>query len=163
MHSAAAKLNERLLDTGRRRYDAVLTNSKDIAMAKLRHVAMVVEEMEKTAQFYEQSFGMKRVRQSPTAIGLSDGVVSLVIIHPSNVNMKGETRRGLHHVGFLIEDMENVSAAVEANGAVYKGEILGTGRGPMTERKYVDPNGSMFDITTAEHARETWQIAVDAK
>ncbi|HYH42707.1 MAG TPA: VOC family protein, partial [Burkholderiales bacterium] len=125
-------------------------------MAKLRHVAMVVEEMEKTAQFYEQSFGMKRVRETPTAIGLSDGVVSLVIIHPSNINMKGEDRRGLHHLGFLIDDMEEVSTAVEANGAKYHGEILGSGRGPMTERKYLDPNGHMFDITTPEHARETW-------
>ena len=131
-------------------------------MAKLRHVAMVVEEMEKTAQFYEQSFGMKRVRETKTAIGLSDGVVSLVIIHPSNVNMKGDSRRGLHHLGFLIDDMEEVSSKVEANGAVYKGEILGTGRGPMTERKYHDPNGQMFDITTAAHAKETWQIAVEA-
>lgn len=129
-------------------------------MAKLRHVAMVVEEMEKTARFYEDSFGMKRVRESPTAIGLSDGVVSLVIIHPSNVNMKGEQRRGLHHLGFLIDDMEEVSATVEKNGAVYHGQILGTGRGSMTERKYLDPNGSMFDITTTEHARETWKIAV---
>ncbi len=129
-------------------------------MAKLRHVAMVVEEMEKTAQFYEQSFGMKRVRETATAIGLSDGVVSLVIIHPSNVNMKGEARRGLHHLGFLIDDMEDVSTTVEANGAKYHGEILGTGRGPTTERKYLDPNGHMFDITTAEHARETWHIAV---
>lgn len=129
-------------------------------MAKLRHVAMVVEEMEKTAQFYEQSFGMKRVRETATAIGLSDGVVSLVIIHPSNVNMKGESRRGLHHLGFLIDDMEEVSTTVEANGAKYHGEILGAGRGPMTERKYLDPNGHMFDITTAEHARETWHIGV---
>lgn len=129
-------------------------------MAKLRHIAMVVDEMEKTATFYEQSFGMKRVRQTPTAIGLSDGVVSLVIIHPSNVNMQGDTRRGLHHVGFLIDDMEAVAATVEANGAVYSGEILGAGRGPMTERKYLDPNGQMFDITTAQHARETWHIEV---
>ena len=129
-------------------------------MAKLRHIAMVVEEMEKTATFYEQSFGMKRVRETATAIGLSDGVVSLVIIHPSNVNMKGETRRGLHHLGFLIDDMEAVAATVEANGAVYSGEILGVGRGPMTERKYLDPNGQMFDITTAQHAKETWHIDV---
>jgi catechol-2,3-dioxygenase len=121
---------------------------------------MVVEDIEKTAQFYEQSFEMKRVRQTETAIGLSDGVVSLVIIHPSNVNMKGETKRGLHHLGFLIDDMETVATAVEANGAVYSGEILGTGRGPMTERKYLDPNGQMFDITTPQHARETWKIAV---
>lgn len=131
-------------------------------MAKLRHVAMVVEEMETTATFYERSFGMKRVRQTATAIGLSDGVVSLVIIHPSNVNMKGETRRGLHHLGFVIDDMDEAAATVEANGAVYSGEILGSGRGPMTERKYLDPNGQMFDITTARHAKETWHVDVRA-
>jgi len=130
-------------------------------MAKLRHIAMVVEDIEKTASFYEQSFGMERVRQSDTAIALSDGFMSMVIIHPSNVNMKGETRRGLHHLGFLIDDMEQVSAAVEANGAVYHGEILGTGHGPMTERKYLDPNGLMFDITTADHARNMWRIPVE--
>lgn len=129
-------------------------------MAKLRHVAMVVEEMESTARFYEQSFGMKRVRQTDTAIGLSDGVVSLVIIHPSNVNMKGDERRGLHHLGFLIDNMEQVSKTVEANGAVYSGEILGSGSGPLTERKYRDPNGQVFDLTSAEYARETWHIAV---
>jgi hypothetical protein len=66
----------------------------------------------------------------------------------------------LHHLGFLIEDMEEVAATVEANGAVYKGEILGAGRGPMTERKYLDPNGQMFDITTTQHAKETWHIDV---
>jgi len=31
----------------------------------------------------------------------------------------------------------------------------------MTERKYVDPNGVMFDITTAEHARDSWRIPVE--
>src|SRR5688572_26826868 len=131
-------------------------------MAKLRHVAMVVEDIEKTAAFYEQSFDMKRVRQSETAIALSDGVVSMVIINPSNPNMKGETRRGLHHVGFVIDDMEQIAAKVEANGAVYHGEILGTGKGPMTERKYLDPNGQMFDITTADHARDMWRIPVES-
>ena len=132
-------------------------------MAKLRHVAMVVEDIEKTAKFYEKSFGMERVRQSETAIGLSDGYMSVVIISPANVNMKGETRRGLHHLGFLIDDMEEITTTVEANGAKYHGEILGTGRGPLTERKYLDPNGSMFDITTADHARETWRIPVESK
>ena len=130
-------------------------------MAQLRHIAMVVEEMEKTALFYEQSFGMRRVRESATSIALSDGFMSLVIIHPSNINMKGETRRGLHHLGFLIDDMEQVTQTVEANGAVYHGEILGSGRGPLTERKYLDPNGSMFDITTADHARDVWRIPVE--
>ena len=103
-------------------------------MAKLRHIAMVVEEMEKTAQFYEQSFGMKRVRQTGTAIGLSDGVVSLVVIHPSNVNMKGDSRRGLHHIGFLVDDMQKEAAKVESNGAVLHGGIIHSDTGTETER-----------------------------
>ena len=129
-------------------------------MAKLRHIAMVVEEMEKTAQFYEKSFGMKRVRQTKTAIGLSDGVVSLVIIHPSNVNMKGDDRRGLHHLGFLVDDVDRESAKVEANGAVRHGAIVNAEAGTESERKFLDPNGQVFDLTSPNYARDVWRIAV---
>ena len=129
-------------------------------MAKLRHIAMVVEDIEKTAQFYETSFGMQRVRQTGTAIGLSDGVVSLVIIHPSNVNMEGDSRRGLHHLGFLVEDMDRESAKVEANGAVRHGGIINAECGTQTERKYRDPNGQIFDLTSPEYARDFWRVAV---
>ena len=129
-------------------------------MAKLRHIAMVVEEMEKTAQFYEKSFGLKRVRQTETAIGLSDGVVSLVIIHPSNVNMKGDDRRGLHHLGFLVDDVDSESARVEANGAVRHGAIINAQAGTESERKFLDPNGQVFDLTSPNYARDVWHVAV---
>ena len=129
-------------------------------MAKLRHIAMVVEDIEKSATFYEKAFGMTRARQSDTAIALTDGTVSLVVIHPSNPNMKGETRRGLHHIGFLIDDMKAVTEKVESNGAQFHGGILGTGSGLVTERKYSDPNGVNFDITMPEYARDFWKIAV---
>jgi catechol 2,3-dioxygenase-like lactoylglutathione lyase family enzyme len=130
-------------------------------MAKLRHIAMVVEDIEKSATFYEKTFGMQRVRQTETAIAMSDGTVSLVVIHPSNANMKGETLRGLHHIGFLIDDMKAVTEKAESNGAKFVGGILGTGSGLETERKYVDPNGVNFDITMPEYARDFWKIAVD--
>ena len=129
-------------------------------MAKLRHIAMVVEEMEKTARFYEKAFGMERVRQTKTAIGLSDGVVSLVIIHPSNVNMKGDDRRGLHHLGFLVDDVDRESAKVEANGAVRHGAIVNAEAGTESERKFLDPNGQVFDLTSPNYARDVWRIAV---
>src|SRR5688572_33435390 len=125
-------------------------------MAKLRHIAMVVEKMEETAKFYQKAFGMKRVRETPTAIGLSDGVVSLVIIHPSNVNMKGDDRRGLHHLGFLVDDMDSEVAKAEANGAVAQGGIINSEHGTVSERKFRDPNGQPFDLTGHEYAREFW-------
>ena len=131
-------------------------------MAKLRHIAMVVEKMEETAQFYEKAFGMQRVRQHETAIGLWDGVVSLVIIHPSNVNMKGDDRRDLHHIGFLVEDMEGESKKAEASGAVRCGSIMlaASEGGRETERKFRDPNGQVFDLTSPEYARDFWRVAV---
>ena len=49
-------------------------------MAKLRHFAMAVPNTDQTAKFYEQVFGMKRVRESASAILLSDGVISLAIL-----------------------------------------------------------------------------------
>src|SRR4051812_33540634 len=129
-------------------------------MAKLRHIAMVVEDIENTAKFYEKSFGMKRVRQHATAIGLSDGVVSLVIIHPSSPNMQGDDRRGLHHVGFLADDVDEASATAEANGAVFQGGISAA-RGSVGERKFKDPNGYIFDITGHEYARDAWKVRID--
>ena len=129
-------------------------------MAKLRHIAMVVEKMQETAKFYEKAFGMKRVRETPTAIGLSDGVVSLVIIHPSNVNMKGDDRRGLHHLGFLVEDVDRETEKVEAVGARRHGAIINSEEATESERKFLDPNGQVFDLTSPKYAREVWNIAV---
>ena len=129
-------------------------------MAKLRHIAMVVEKMQETAKFYEKAFGMQRVRETPTAIGLSDGVVSLVIIHPSNVNMKGDDRRGLHHLGFLVEDVDRETEKVEAVGARRHGAIINAEQGTESERKFLDPNGQVFDLTSPKYAREVWHVAV---
>ena len=129
-------------------------------MAKLRHIAMVVEKMQETAKFYEKAFGMQRVRETPTAIGLSDGVVSLVIIHPSNVNMKGDDRRGLHHLGFLVEDVDRETEKVEAVGARRHGAIINSEEATESERKFLDPNGQVFDLTSPKYAREVWNIAV---
>jgi catechol 2,3-dioxygenase-like lactoylglutathione lyase family enzyme len=129
-------------------------------MAKLRHIAMVVEKMQETAKFYEKAFGMQRVRETPTAIGLSDGVVSLVIIHPSNVNMKGDDRRGLHHLGFLVDDVDRETEKVEAVGARRHGAIINSEEATESERKFLDPNGQVFDLTSPKYARDVWHVAV---
>lgn len=125
-------------------------------MAKLRHVAITVDDMQKTAAFYEQAFELKRVRESEVAIMLSDGTVSLAIIHSNNPNAEG--RKGLHHIGFLVDEMEEGAAKVESSGGVYHGQIRGVGGGPKSERKYRDPNGIAFDVATPEHARKVWCI-----
>ena len=109
-------------------------------MAKLRHITLSVDDMEKTASFYEQAFEMKRVRQSGVAIMMSDGVVSLAIID-ANRNANSGARKGLHHMGFLVDDIDAAAAKVEQSVGVYAGQIKNIGAGPRTERKYTDPAG----------------------
>ena len=133
-------------------------------MAKLRHIALSVKNLEASASFYEKAFGMKRVRQSDVAIMLSDGVVSLALLHlRSNDNApdeRGPDFIGLHHMGFLVDDVSELSARVEDAGGAYHGQIKNVGSGPEFERKYRDPDGVVLDITSKEHAKSSWRVPV---
>jgi catechol 2,3-dioxygenase-like lactoylglutathione lyase family enzyme len=133
------------------------THEEDAAMAKLRHVAIAVPDIQATAKFYESSFGMQRVRESDVAVMLSDGVMSLAIID-SNKNVNAESRVGLHHFGFLVEDLDQAATQVESSGGKYYGQIKNIGGGPQSERKYRDPNGIDFDIVNPDHANRVWKI-----
>lgn len=126
-------------------------------MAKLRHIAIAVPDIQATARFYEESFGMQRVRESNVAVMLSDGVVSLAIID-SVKNPNAANRSGLHHMGFLVDDLAHAAEQVEQHGGTYFSQIKGVGEGPQSERKYRDPNGIDFDIVNADHARKVWRI-----
>jgi catechol 2,3-dioxygenase-like lactoylglutathione lyase family enzyme len=126
-------------------------------MARLRHIAIAVPDIQATATFYETSFGMQRVRESKVAVMLSDGVMSLAIID-SSTNPNAENRVGLHHMGFLVESLDEGAARVEQNGGKYHSQIKGVGDGPQSERKYRDPNGIDFDIVNADHATRVWCI-----
>ncbi len=126
-------------------------------MAKLRHIAIAVPDIQATAKFYETSFEMKRVRESNVAVMLSDGFMSLAIID-SNNNANANNRAGLHHFGFLVDDLDQAASKIESNGGKYFGQIKNIGDGPQSERKYRDPNGIDFDIVNADHLSRVWKI-----
>jgi len=145
-------------------------------MAKLRHIASAVPNTDEAAKFYEKAFGLKRVRESTSAILLSDGVISLAILDNKNSH-EALGHNGLHHVGFIADNVEEAAASAEKSGAVYadkaenvakrfenRGQIKG---GKLTaeaqqqeQRKYVDPNGIKFDIVNDLHARNSWRLPV---
>lgn len=145
-------------------------------MARLRHIAIAVPDTDAAARFYEQSFGLKRVRQSNSAILLSDGVISLAILDNRNSH-EALGHSGLHHMGFIADNVDETAGRAEKSGAVYadKAENVAqrfANRGQMEngqlkaeareqdQRKYVDPNGIKFDIVNGEHARNSWRLPV---
>ena len=123
-------------------------------MAKLRHFALSVPDPEAAAEFYEKAFGLERVGDSdhPGAKGvyLSDGIVNLALLRYKTDQAAGDERGkdyfGVHHFGFLVDDVEAASAAiVDAGGSYLSGDVAQTGG--FYEIKYCDPNGVIVDIT----------------
>ena len=116
-------------------------------MAKLRHIAMSVPDMEKAAVFYEKTFDLERVKQTKRRIYLSDGTINLTLV-PST-DLVGDNREGyvgLHHLGFVVSNTERSEHRLVENG----GKIVETPKdyvGVNAERKYWDPNGVMVDIS----------------
>lgn len=134
-------------------------------MGKLRHVALAVQDLEEAAKFYEEAFGMERVRQSDVAVMMSDGVMSLALLDIKKNNNAEDERGndfvGIHHLGFLVDDMDDGAAKVECAGGIYHGQVKNVGKGPKYERKYRDPNGVVFDLAIADHARSSWKLDVE--
>ena len=132
-------------------------------MAKLRHIAVTVPDLEAAAQFYEDTFGMVRRQQSDIAILLSDGVVSLAILKFRTDEQAGDDRgkdfHGLHHMGFVVEDIDAAGKAIEANGGRYHMRLPDSPEG-ATEVKFFDPNGVVFDIVTPDYAANAWGAGV---
>ena len=145
-------------------------------MGKLRHIAIAVPNPDETAKFYENAFGMKRVRESVSSVMLTDGVISLAVLNNATSH-EAIGHSGLHHVGFITDDVGATAAQAEASGALYtdKDENVAkrfANRGQMQDgkltadaqtqeqRKYQDPNGIKFDIVNNVHARNSWKLPV---
>lgn len=92
-------------------------------MAKIKHVAIRTHDVEKTAAFYREVFGLKAVGLGRNGIYLSDGHINLAILAPEE---KG--RVGIDHLGFQVEDVEGTLAKLEKNGGK-----------PITDRVTVNP------------------------
>ena len=91
-------------------------------MAKLRHVAMQVPNLEKASTFYEKVFGMKRLVYGETPYGnvqmMSDGTVTLALLNFPEGTIGGQGGpkwSGLHHIGFVVENHDEIAKKIEEN------------------------------------------------
>ena len=125
-------------------------------MAKLRHIAMQVPDLEKAAAFYESVFELDRVAEAESPVGnaimLSDGLMNLTLLNfPEGTKggVNGPDWAGLHHFGMVVDDKDATTARIEKAGGTFFMELSGDYPGVEAETKFKDPNGIVFDI--AEH------------
>jgi catechol 2,3-dioxygenase-like lactoylglutathione lyase family enzyme len=119
-------------------------------MARIRHIALVVKDLEKTATFYQKAFGLSRSEMSegPTAkrIYMSDGEINLALLQYKSEVGSGlkdpQDFVGIHHFGFQVDDLKQ---GQEAAGGKFFFDLGEEGEEGF-ERKFKDPNGIIFDI-----------------
>jgi glyoxylase I family protein len=131
-------------------------------MPKIKHIALSTQDVDKTAKFYIDVFGMKEIARidSPGARGyyLSDGDINLAILNFKNDAVAGVERgkewSGIHHIGFQVESLEAIAERLAAAGSEPRHDIneaLGVSYGREShgnvEIKYVGPDGVTVDVS----------------
>jgi catechol 2,3-dioxygenase-like lactoylglutathione lyase family enzyme len=124
-------------------------------MARLRHIAVCVGDLEKSAKFYSDVFELKEVGRETIEIGsaiyMSDGVINLALLNFSGKkgnDIKGDPKMaiGANHFGFQVDDLAETQKKIEAAGGAFFFD-LGDERHGNFERKFKDPDGVVFDIS----------------
>jgi catechol 2,3-dioxygenase-like lactoylglutathione lyase family enzyme len=138
-------------------------HSAETPMAKIRHIAIQVPDLEKAAAFYENVFELKRVAKVEAPIGnaisLSDGVMNLTLLHfPEGTKggKGGPDWAGLHHFGFVVDDEQVTAEKIKSHGGEFFMK-LPQYPGVDAEMKFKDINGIVFDVS--EH---DWRQAKDS-
>ena len=131
-------------------------------MARIKHIAISTQDVDATAKFYIDAFGLKEVGKvnSPNASGyyLTDGYLNIAILNFKNDQAAGVERgkgwSGIHHFGFQVEDIPAIHERLSALGSKPRDDVnaalqIGYGheRHSNVEVKYSGPDGVMLDVS----------------
>ncbi len=131
-------------------------------MAKIKHIALTTHNLEQVASFYKDVFGMTEVgRGGNTHIYLSDGDLNLTIrackkSADADVGAQGEDFSGIHHIGFVVDDVLACAEKMEQAGATRLTPLAAAGnrdqgargqRPSNAELKLSGPDGVIIDIS----------------
>jgi catechol 2,3-dioxygenase-like lactoylglutathione lyase family enzyme len=108
---------------------------------RIRHIAINVEDLDKTAEYYKRVFGMEEKHRRPGGtIYLSDGHFDLALIHSEKYPW------GIHHFGFKVDSVKEIEkiADTKAEDNTY---------GAIAESWIKDVEGNRVDVS--EHG---WPI-----
>ena len=131
-------------------------------MAKIKHIALTTHDLEQVASFYKNVFGMTEVgRGGSTHIYLSDGDLNLTIRackkqDDPDVGEQGENFSGIHHIGFVVDNVFACAEKMEQAGATRLTSLDAAERRVQSSRgqrpsqaevKLRGPDGVIIDIS----------------
>ena len=120
--------------------------------AKLRHIAIIVEDPDKTAAFFQRAFGMIRTKDNRRGCHLTDGTMTVALL-----KREAPEELGIAHFGMWIDDLDEGEKKVTQAGGSY---LAGRPTSPNSfyEAKYRNPDGVVFDLTHHGWAGATKEV-----
>ncbi len=115
-------------------------------MAKIKHIAIRTADPEKTAAFYQETFGLKKAGLGRNGIYLTDGHINLAIL-------KGGDKLGIEHLGFQVEDVDGTLAKLnELGGRSLTERVNVTPKDASNPQSYyeikcVGPDDQIIDVS----------------
>jgi catechol 2,3-dioxygenase-like lactoylglutathione lyase family enzyme len=85
-------------------------------MARIKHIALRTHDVEKTATFYREAFGLTQVGEGQSGVYLTDGYLNIAVLklRPS---LEGEPLKlGVDHVGFQVDDVQATIVNIQRLG-----------------------------------------------
>jgi lactoylglutathione lyase len=112
-------------------------------MAKLRHIALIVEDPEASAKFFAEAFGMTRTGEARCGCHMSDGVMTVALLRKETA----EERIGIDHFGLWVDDLDAAQRKATQAGAVPRGSRPPEATAAFYEAKFTTPDGIVFDLS----------------
>lgn len=121
-------------------------------MAKLRHVAIAVQDPEQAARLLSSVFELTEVGRCDNELAegvfLSDGTISIAVLNFRTDQLgKGLEFRGLHHMGFLVDDLAQARKRLAEQGAECVMDRPEGDEESFFEVKFMAPQGFLFDVS----------------
>ena len=124
-------------------------------MAQIKHIAIRTHDVEKTAAFYKEAFGLEQVGVGQSGIYLTDGHLNIAILSFRSV-VEGETMKlGVDHIGFQVDDVDAAVARIKGLGGKsldHRNEV-GTANATQPqsyfEVKCIGPEDQIIDVSNA--------------
>jgi methylmalonyl-CoA/ethylmalonyl-CoA epimerase len=124
-------------------------------MAQIKHIAIRTHNLEKTAAFYKEAFGLEQVGAAQNGIYLTDGRLNIAILSFRPV-VEGESMKlGVDHIGFAVDDVDATVARIKELGGKSlndRHEVVPTDPAkPQSyfEVKCVGPEDQVIDVSNA--------------
>ena len=123
---------------------------------RIVHIAVKVEDLESTGEFYRKVFGFKEMDNAKvrdhTSLHLSDGTIDLALIKYDSEQSAESKAAGLgpciHHIGIEVDDMKAYTAEIKKHGC----EIVSDpGVIPV---KFRAPGGTILEIVPRQRYKK---------